>query len=126
MAGPPTAGMPSAPHPPGPTHPGDLPARRGCLGPLCGSTGTVGALRYGIALTKGRHMPDKEVRLVQHRDSSANEFSASRGKGLEAASMEPAQGVTIVPDGTPSPTEQPAGPAVPASEAATGPADFDG
>lgn len=68
---------------------------------------------------------ERKIELVNPQDS-ATELSESRGKGLDAVKMEPAYGVMIVPDTTPT-SEYPTGvPVISASDAANGPADFDG
>ena len=68
---------------------------------------------------------ENKIQLARSNEGDATELSHSRGKGLQALSTEPAQGITIVPDGQVVGDQGP-GPVVSASEAAAGPADFDG
>jgi hypothetical protein len=67
----------------------------------------------------------ERIDLVHPHGPNATDLSESRGKGMQMVSPEPAHGVTIVPDDAPAPVDHP-GPVVTASDAADGPADFDG
>jgi hypothetical protein len=70
-------------------------------------------------------MPEKDIYLVQRRDPDPSELGESRGKGLESLYTEPAHGVSVVPDNAPEPAPQ-SGPVISASDASSGPPDFDG
>jgi hypothetical protein len=70
-------------------------------------------------------MSERDARPVQRRDLGPFELGESRGKGLESLHTEPAHGVSVVSDNAPEPTSQP-GPIISASDASSGPPDFDG
>jgi len=69
---------------------------------------------------------DDRIEKIQQPDPrNTIDLGESRGKGLQMISQDSAQGVTIVPnDAPPPPGAQ--GVVVSASDAAKGPADFDG